>query len=123
MKNNLFRSVVFSAVLLLVVGCTPADQTARNIIAASNAVLVTAQAQYKTQCISAPSGRVCVAINTAGAAQNVALDALATYCQFTPQSPVAQACIPAKSALPALKAALANLQTITAYLKTLIQGG
>jgi hypothetical protein len=109
--------------LVFVTGCVPPDQTARNIITASNAVLVTAQAQHRASCKADPSQTVCQTINRAGAVQNVAIDALSIYCQFTPQSPASQTCVPVKSALPALQAALTNLSVTTADLKKLIGGG
>jgi len=128
MKGNrrlwlLFAGVPWTLALLciMVVGCGETTQaSARDVIATANALLITAQAQYKTSCIANPAQTVCIAINKAGAAQNVALDALSVYCGFTSSTPAGTVCTPVASGLAALQGALANLGAVTADLKSLL---
>ena len=121
MKGKILALFLSLVICIPQFGCgeTYAKQ-ARDIIATSNALLMTAQAQYKASCIANPAQSICVAINSAGAAQNLALDGLSLYCGFTASSPAGTVCTPVSSALSALQAAIANLNTITADLRTLL---
>jgi len=106
--------------LLLLSGCGSVEQSARNVIVASSAVLSTAQSEFKAVCTVAPTQTVCVAINKAGAAENLAIDSLEAYCGFTATSDPSTVCVPVASAQAALQAAVANLNQLITDLKPLL---
>lgn len=95
------------------------EKTWRDIITADHAVLVAEQTRRAMACKATPAATVCVAINKAGAAENVARDALNVYCQFSPADPPEKACVPVASALTALQLALGQLSDLTAQVQVL----
>lgn len=99
---------------LLLLGCTPVEQNARDGIATAAAVLRFAQTKYGPSCTANPKQAICQNINKAVHANNLAIDALESYCQLTPASDPTLPCKPVKALEPALASALANLnQTVT----------
>lgn len=102
--------------LLACVACGPLDQTARNVIAAGAGSLRQAQKSFGPQCSADGSKPVCVAIHDGVQAENVAIDALETYCSGTPSGGnldfnVGGPCSPVKGASDALQASLVDLAT------------
>lgn len=115
------KSLLLLPIILLLVSCTPYEQTVRNSIAASQGVLKTAQLKYHDTCVVNPTQTPCVVINKAIDVQHVVKDALYIYCGFVPTDDPTKVCVPVKSALPALQSAIANLNQATADLKGLLQ--
>jgi len=109
--------------LLILAGCAPLQDTARDAIAASKGVLESAQLQHRDSCIADPHQKTCVIIHDGVAAENSAIDALELYCSnsgaqsFQTGGP----CIVDKSAAPKLEAALANLNQIISDVKGLVK--
>ena len=71
-----------SLLLLTVVltGCPPPQESARDSILTARAVIETAQGDFRTSCQQDATQRVCAAINRAVDAHNLAVDALDIYC-------------------------------------------
>jgi len=130
------RKLLLTTVLLLAftAGCqhqppsgTPAptpttlEQRARDGIAAATGFLSSAQTQYHDQCVAAPTGAACVTIHKGVAAQNVAIDALETYCGFSKSDPLDSPCKPVANSADALKSALSNLSGIISDVKGLVK--
>jgi len=97
------------------------EQRARDGIAAATGFLSSAQTQYHDQCVAAPTGAACVTIHKGVAAQNVAIDALKTYCAFGKSDPLDSTCKPVANAADALKSALSNLSSIITDVKGLVK--
>ncbi len=119
-----FMFVFASVILLFSLGCsdTP-EQIARNSIATATAVISKAQSGNTASCQGKPDQQVCVAINKAVDAQNLAITGLETFCGFSlsPQPPDASAkCTPNKSAGANLNTVVNNLNQAINELKTLI---
>jgi len=130
MKNSrIYESVILLVLALVMLGCVknqagqtvpqPPEKTWRDIITADHAVLVAEQTRRATACKANPTASVCVAINKAGAAENIARDALNVYCQFSPADPPTKACAPVPSALAALQSALGQLSDLTTQVQVL----
>lgn len=102
---------------LLLTGCQPPEQSARDAIATSKGMIVYGQQHYGVSCKANPTQPVCADINKAIAANNTAIDALETYCQLTSASAPTDVCKPVKALLPALQVTLANLNQTTTDLK------
>jgi len=106
--------------VVLLGGCSPVEQQARDALAASQGFIMQAQKNHQAECSQTPKKAFpCAAINQAVGAQNLAIDALEVYCGWTAQD-VADAaagktvhpCVPVKTAADPLKAALSNLNRI-----------
>lgn len=111
------------AALVFCTGCGPLYVNARNTIAAANGLIVSAQALYLGTCTKNPQQGTCVLINKGIDAVNVAITLEETYCgfAFTPTQPSPTAvCNPVASASTGLSTALANLTTIIAQIKPLV---
>jgi hypothetical protein len=114
MKRTWLVAVVFLA------GCTPVEQQARDALAASQGFIMQAQKNHQAECSQTPKKAFpCAMINQAVGAQNLAIDALETYCSWTAQdvqdaaaSKSVHPCFEAKTAMDPLKAALSNLNQI-----------
>ena len=114
MKRAWLVSVLFHG------GCTPVEQQARDALAASQGFIMQAQKNHQAECSQTPKKPFpCGTINQAVGAQNLAIDALETYCSWTPQDvadaaagKTVHACIEAKTAEDTLRSALANLNRI-----------
>jgi len=110
---RMFLVLIPVAFILTFLGCTPPEQTARDVVAASRGAIVAAQVRFHDQCVTAPNVSPCDTITKAIQVQHVAIDALRVYCSFTPTTPIDAKCAPVKSALSALQSALANLNQVT----------
>ena len=112
--------VVTAIVVLSFDGCTPVEQQARDALAASQGFITQAQKNHQAECSQTPKKAFpCAMINQAVGAQNLAIDALETYCSWTAQDVQDAAagksvhpCFEAKTAADPLKAALSNLNQI-----------
>lgn len=101
----------------------PPERTWRDMIAASHGVIAREQQAHLSGCKAMPAAPVCVLINRAGAAENLANKALATYCQFLPSDSADKKCVPVSSALEGLQSAMGNLSDLTAQLQVLAGAG
>lgn len=97
------------------------EQRARDGIAAATGFLSSAQTQYHDQCAAAPTGAACVTIHKGVAAQNIAIDALKTYCAFGNGDSLDSICKPVANSADALKSALSNLSGIITDVKGLVK--
>lgn len=117
MKKWLF-SVLALAVIM--VGCQPIENSARDTAAALNGSIVAAQAKYQSSCTANPSQTICQTINKGVSGQNALITAIETYCGWSiaapPPDPTVK-CFPVKSAEPALKSAIANAASLTAQIR------
>ena len=109
---------------LLLAGCTSLESNARDLAAASQGFIVTAQQKHTIECQATPLNDVCVTINKAVYAQNVLIDAVETYCGWparpTPAQLTAAGALPCKrvsGATATLQAAVNNLNAIMGDLK------
>ena len=114
------KLVLLLAATLLLVGCQPPENTARDSIAAAKGVIEQAQTEYLEICAASPNERECQLINNAVAVQNLAIDALNLYCSGSNYL-AGGACQPNKEYLPRLQEALRNLDGIIAAIKELRQ--
>ena len=114
------KLVSLLAATLLLVGCQPPENTARDSIAAAKGVIERAQTEYLDTCIANTAQRICNLINDGVAAQNLAIDALNLYCSGSNYL-AGGACQPNKEYLPRLQEALRNLDGIIAAIKELRQ--
>lgn len=108
--------------LVILLGCQPIQNTARDGIAAAKGVLQTAQTKYMAQCTANPQDAPCVIIHKGVAAQNVAIDALEAYCEggATPAFKDGGPCVANKAVEPKLRASLDNLNQIIPDVKGLL---
>ena len=120
------KCVNWLVAVLLLGGCSPVENQARDALAASQGFIIQAQKNHQAECSQTPKKDFpCGIINQAVGAQNLAIDALETYCSWTPQD-VADAaagktvhpCVETKTAEDTLKSALANLNRILKDYKT-----
>ena len=117
--KKLLTLVTVTACLVLA-GCSPLEQQARNTGAALNGMIVAAQAKYQTSCAGNPNQSVCQKINNAVSAQNALVTSVELYCGWSTLAPPTDpnaVCTPVKSAQAALTAAIANTATLTVELK------
>jgi hypothetical protein len=114
------RTAVVVAGLMVLVGCSPVEQKARDTAAALSGSIVAAQSQYQASCTTNPSQEVCQLINRGVAGENALITAVETYCGWAqgaaPPDPTAT-CVPVKSAQAALEAAVANAAELTLEIK------
>jgi len=111
---------ILIVVVFLAAGCSPVEQQARDALAASQGFIMQAQKNHQAECAATPKKSFpCAMINQAVGAQNLAIDALETYCSWTAQDVAdaaagksVHACVPVKTAADPLKAALSNLNRI-----------
>ena len=126
MKRTLYLIPVV-ALWLITIGCTPAEQDARDAAAALGGSIKAAQAKYQASC-SAPasvqvSPQVCELINRAVSGQNALITAAETYCGFSPAAPPADPfsqCVPVKNGKVGLVNATINAQQFVLELKGVI---
>lgn len=121
MKKALLLLAVFA-----LVGCSPLENSARDASAASQAVITAEQAAHKDSCVANPTQAICVDINKAVDAQNALVTAAEIYCGWPANPTAAQLaasgnlpCAHIASGQAALQAAVTNLNTIIATVKTL----
>ena len=106
--------------LLVMVGCSPLENQARDTAAALSGSIVAAQSQYQASCTANPNQQVCGLIDKGVAAENGLVTATELYCGWSvtvaPPDPTAT-CVPVKSAEAALQAAIANAAELTMEIK------
>jgi len=106
--------------LLVLAGCSPIEEKARDTAAALSGSIVAAQSQYQTTCAANPSQQVCQLINKGVAGENALITAVETYCGWSASvaapDPTAP-CVPVKSAEAGLEAAIANAAELTLEIK------
>lgn len=105
---------------LVLVACTPLEQSARNTSAALQGTLLAAQAKYHDTCVANPSQNVCQLINKGVSGENGLITAVETYCGWsTTQPPVDPnaKCVPVKGAEQVLRSAIANAAQLTGEIR------
>ncbi len=123
------KKLLIAPVLLCVLALTgcPAEQDARDAIAAAHGYIVSAQSQWQASCTVDKTQLKCATTNKLIAAQHTAADALAVYCGGPSATGVGYAdggtCVPQKSAGPALQSAVMNMNAIVADVKALLAKG
>ncbi len=111
------------ALLLLMAGCSPIENNARDTAAALNGALTAAQFKYQDQCSAEPKLHQCDVISRAVDGQNALVTAVEAYCGWSiinPPLDKSAKCNPVKSAQTGLEAALGNANLFIAELKGLI---
>lgn len=121
MKNY---SVLWLLPLLLFVGCSSLEQSARDANASLKAVLDQVQEENLASCQINPAQSNCQLINRAGAAQNALITASEAYCGWSttapPTDPNAK-CVPVKGAEASLRSAIANAAEFTTELQGVLR--
>ena len=115
--------VIFAVGALLLAGC-PSEKNFRDGIAAFHGFLIQAQDHHEVECKAVPTKTLCVSINKAGDALNIARSALKVYCSGTPKvgdEPFLQGgpCVVDKSAEPRMQTAFSELQKLLPVIKDL----
>jgi hypothetical protein len=112
--------VLLGLSMLVMLGCSPIENRARDTAAALSGAVVAAQTQYQATCSANANQEVCRVINRGVAGENALITAVETYCGWAtaaaPPDPTAT-CVPVKSAQAALEAAIANAATLTLEIK------
>jgi len=117
--------VLLFCTCLLLSGCQPIENSARDAIAAADGFISQAQRNHLDECKANPSKSFpCVKLNQAVGAQNLLIDVTEQYCGW-PNRPGAaelkalagQKCIQNKTILPYLKNAVASLNSVLADYK------
>lgn len=124
------KSLILALVLSLgLVACGPIEETARDSIAAAKGAIQEAQTAYIPICIETgtnPSDPACFLINNAIDINDLAIDALLTYCGFeidnTTTSEPPLTCNPQSDKKALLLTALKNLNRIIADVRKLVSG-
>ena len=118
------KKLLLIPLLLVLTGCSPIEQQARNTAAALQGVIVAAQSQYLTTCTSNSSQTVCTSINNAVSGENALVTAVEAYCGWSttnpPSDPKAQ-CVPVKTAQAGLQTAIANANVFITELKGMLK--
>ncbi|HTR24675.1 MAG TPA: hypothetical protein VMI10_11880 [Terriglobales bacterium] len=113
-------AVVVLASILVMVGCSPLENEARDTAAALSGSIVAAQSEYQASCMANPGQEICQLINRGVSGENALITAVETYCGWpaavAPPDPTAT-CVPVKSAEGALRAAIANAASLTVQIK------
>ena len=112
------KLTVLLAATLLIAGCQPAENTARDSIAAAKGVIEQAQTEYLATCTADSTQRPCTLINDAVAGQNLAIDVLNLYCSGSDYL-AGGACQPNKEYQSRLLEAIRNLNGIISAIKEL----
>jgi hypothetical protein len=106
--------------LLMMLGCSPLENQARDTAAALSGSIAAAQARYQSSCAANPRQEICQVINRGVSGQNALITAVETYCGWAPSlappDPDAK-CVPVRSAETALRTAIANAATLTLQIK------
>jgi uncharacterized protein YceK len=114
------KLLITLAACIMLTGCSPIEQQARNTAAALQGTIIAAQAQYQTSCKANPAQTVCGIIDKGVAGENALITAIETYCSWSPTAPPTNpnaTCTPVASAEAGLNAAIANAATLTLQIK------
>ena len=118
MKN--LKTILLVAFLLVMAGCSPLENQARDTAAALSGSIVAAQTKYQATCGANPEQEICRVINRGVSGENALITAIETYCGWsqtlTPPDPSAK-CVPVKSAEAVLQAAISNAAALTLQIK------
>lgn len=107
---------------MVLAGCQPIEQSARDTSAALGGAITAAQQQNQAACQANPSGAVCQLIDRAINAQNALITATEAYCGLAPQLNAPGApCTPVKGLDAALQSAISNATPFITQLKGAIQ--
>jgi hypothetical protein len=110
------KKFVVLALFFVMVGCTPVEKQAYDVIVGAKAFLDTAKAQH-SEC-PATQSTVCIQLRQATAAKDLLIDALEIYCSG-PQFENGGACNPPAKGTPAADQATAKLKAaISSYNQT-----
>jgi len=115
MKRIRIALLLVAALPLLAISSCDKAKSARDAIATASGTIAFAQ----QQCAKVPAQAFCKLVPKSVAAENLAIDALETYCGFTPATPAGTACVAVASAKAGLDTALANLSQSTSDIKAL----
>lgn len=118
------RFIALFAACIMLTGCSPLEQNARNTAAALQGVIVAAQGQYQTSCTSNSGQTACTSINRAVSAQNALVTAVEAYCAWSTVSPPTDpnaTCTPVKTAQQGLQTAIANATAEISEIKGIIK--
>ena len=117
MKKTMVGVVLLCMVML---GCSPLENQARDTAAALSGSIVAAQTKYQTSCAANPGQQMCQVINRGVSGENALITAIETYCGWTvtlaPPDPSSK-CVPVRSAQTALQAAISNAASLTVQIK------
>lgn len=118
--KKLIAALATFALCLVLAGCQPIENSARDTSAALSGSIVAAQSQYGTSCVANPSQSVCQTINKAISGENALVTAVEAYCGWSPTlappDPTAK-CVPVKSAQAALQSAISDAAALTLEIK------
>jgi hypothetical protein len=119
-SRALLVAAVMFAGLVVLVGCSPVEQKARDTAAALSGSIIAAQTKYEASCAANANQEVCQLINRGVSGENALITAVETYCGWsptlTPPDPTA-VCVPVKSMQAGLQAAIANAAALTLEIK------
>ena len=117
---NKLKTSLIALCLLVMVGCSPLENQARDTAAALSGSIVAAQTKYQGNCMANPGQEICQIINRGVSGENALITAIEMYCGWSPTlappDPGAT-CVPVKSAETALQAAIANAASLTLQIK------
>lgn len=110
--------------LLILIGCSPIEQNARNTAAALQGAIIAAQTSQQASCSANPKQTACTVINNAIAGQTALITSITAYCGWSMTNPPADpnaTCTPVKTAQAGLQAAIANATVFITELKGVIK--
>lgn len=114
------KSIIVVCTLIVMTGCSPLENNARDAAAALSGSIVAAQAKYQDTCTANKTQQICETINKGVSAENALITAIETYCgmAISPTPPDRDTpCHPVKTAETALSAAISNANTLTSQIK------
>ena len=117
MKRIMIVEVLLCMVML---GCSPLENQARDTAAALSGSIVAAQTKYQASCAANPGQEICLVINRGVSGENALITAIETYCGWSPAiappDPSAK-CAPVRSAQAGLQVAISNAASLTLQIK------
>jgi len=135
-KNNKSKFLIVCVLALVVLGgcakstnsntppppTTTIDQHGRDVAAALNGAITSAEAQYGASCGKNPSQAACTAIGKGVSAQNALITAIQSYCGWsatTPPSNPQAPCVAVSGAAGILNTAITNAATVISEIESL----
>jgi hypothetical protein len=113
-------TIVIVICLMVMVGCSPLENQARDTAAALSGSIVAAQTKYEAECTANPAQEICQVINRGVSGENALITAVESYCGWreamAPPDP-SEKCVPVKSAQAALQVAISNAAALTIQIK------